>query len=482
MRLTLTCLLCLALSDATYATSVGNSSLDFDGRSNIKLSPNLLQIEIEAIRNSSSARSDSLRIEYWATSDPYTGGNLAGIQLASWRTSNLGNGFDTLAANAQLSDLVLNFANIGSHEDFQFRSLVLTEFSESCTKSDGFCVVAYHSFDQLVELDDSTIRLQGQVTLEVEEGNALVEVDTILNSSNLNPTDLLRIEIWATTERYSEGELSGFRAAAIQLDAIEGISQTLDRNERLSDLEFSMPFSVPPEDYIDFVLVVTEFDDDCTTPDGFCLADHRTLGSNIPDPPEGISASQGEFTDKVLVEWNHVERVSGYEVYRCDSNSDDSCSFLQSVEVTSNQFGDSTVSSFDSFFYNVKACNYFGCSDFGTSSLGFTKSDDLSGDFRPLYDGQLIRVPAVYVDDGTNKLFYAVELLQEATDESTRFRLVSASEVEDPRLNGIPTFSISDAILRIPQLDAGGELYSLRLKLNSSADAVLFDLIDYSQL
>ncbi|MCG8414773.1 MAG: hypothetical protein MI746_11200, partial [Pseudomonadales bacterium] len=363
--------------------------------------------------------------------------------IGAWRTQRLGDEFDTLLPGGQLIDLVLNFSFLGLPSSFDFSTLVLREFSESCGEIDGFCVVAYQSFSEISELNDSNVRIIGGVLLDINNSSANISIDRIFNGSSLRRTGQLRIELWVTNERYSAGLLRGFKASSIQLDSIQDLDSTLGARDSIEPLSFKTEFLEPPEEFDDYVLVVAELDDTCGTVDGYCIAEHRTIGNNLPGPPTKTTASRGEYREFVEIEWNAVDVAHGYEIYRCNSSEPDSCEFLLSVEEDVTQFRDFGVGSFDTFVYGVKTCNFFGCSDFSFSNLAFTLADDLTSEFRPTYNLGVLLLPAVYVDDGSEVQFYEVELVEVPSETGLLFRLASTSQVEDPRLNGIPSFNTS---------------------------------------
>ncbi|MDW7755565.1 MAG: fibronectin type III domain-containing protein [Brevefilum sp.] len=104
-----------------------------------------------------------------------------------------------------------------------------------------------------------------------------------------------------------------------------------------------------------------------------------------PTEPTDVSASDGVFSDKVLLTWEApLSGVSHYEVYRntADSNSGEK---LLLDTVTSNFYYDISVTQNTIYNYWVKACNSFGCSDYSSSDSGFADSEAiLNSVFLPL--------------------------------------------------------------------------------------------------
>lgn len=104
-----------------------------------------------------------------------------------------------------------------------------------------------------------------------------------------------------------------------------------------------------------------------------------------PTEPTGVFASDGVFSDKVLLTWEApLFGVSRYEVYRNSTNSN-SGEELLSDTVTSNFYYDISVIPDTIYYYWVKACNSFGCSDYSSSDSGFADSEAiLNSVFLPL--------------------------------------------------------------------------------------------------
>ena len=93
----------------------------------------------------------TLRLELWATTTPYTGGALSGYKLATYQLSGSSNG--TLAPGASFTNIsgtatVTSNPPAGSY----YVTLVVGEFTSTCTASDQFCIATYGSFpNQLIK-------------------------------------------------------------------------------------------------------------------------------------------------------------------------------------------------------------------------------------------------------------------------------------------------------------------------------------------
>ncbi len=96
------------------------------------------------------------------------------------------------------------------------------------------------------------------------------------------------------------------------------------------------------------------------------------------------TASQGTFSDKVVVEWSEVIGATKYQVWRSETD-DSNTVVINSPELITNAFDDTTVTPDTYYYYWVKAGNSNNWNDFGNSALGFAtastgpdKPDNLS--------------------------------------------------------------------------------------------------------
>ncbi len=88
-----------------------------------------------------------------------------------------------------------------------------------------------------------------------------------------------------------------------------------------------------------------------------------------PPAPTGVSASDGDYTDRVRVSWNSSSGASGYEVWRHISNSSGSASKIG--DPLSSPYDDTTAVAGTTYYYWVKAVNAGGTSGFSSSDSGY---------------------------------------------------------------------------------------------------------------
>lgn len=86
------------------------------------------------------------------------------------------------------------------------------------------------------------------------------------------------------------------------------------------------------------------------------------------NPPEGVNASDGVYADRVQVIWRAVPAAATYEVYRSTAPAD--TGFILGSS-SGPSFSDSTAVQGVLYYYRVRACNLYGCSDFSAPDAGF---------------------------------------------------------------------------------------------------------------
>ncbi|MBN1641365.1 MAG: fibronectin type III domain-containing protein, partial [Anaerolineae bacterium] len=95
-----------------------------------------------------------------------------------------------------------------------------------------------------------------------------------------------------------------------------------------------------------------------------------TTGMCPPDPPTGVAASDGAYTDRVAVTWESVSGATEYEVYRATSAAGAKV-FQASASMTT--YDDTTATPGAVYTYWVTACNASGCSDYSAPDTGWRK-------------------------------------------------------------------------------------------------------------
>jgi fibronectin type 3 domain-containing protein len=108
----------------------------------------------------------------------------------------------------------------------------------------------------------------------------------------------------------------------------------------------------------------------------YCSLGNYTLNGTypfllIPDPPDGLTATDGTSTDNVFINWNSTADTDGYRLYRSQNNDPATASVI--ADVTATSFTDTTALHNVTYYYWVKAYNLQGESDFSNGDTGFRR-------------------------------------------------------------------------------------------------------------
>jgi len=89
-----------------------------------------------------------------------------------------------------------------------------------------------------------------------------------------------------------------------------------------------------------------------------------------PPAPTGVSATDGTFSDKVVISWSDSATADDYRLYRNTIDSPTGAAELIK-DLTTNSYDDTSVVPGEFYYYWVKACNSGGCSDYSKLDTGF---------------------------------------------------------------------------------------------------------------
>ena len=107
---------------------------------------------------------------------------------------------------------------------------------------------------------------------------------------------------------------------------------------------------------------------------GLSNSDSGHLASTEPTRPSGVSASDGNYSHMVFVEWNTSQYATSYQVFRNTINNPSGA--VQLVDNhPANAYEDLFAVPGLTYYYWVIACNNEGCSVYSTSDSGFRGSE-----------------------------------------------------------------------------------------------------------
>ncbi|MGQ9699867.1 MAG: fibronectin type III domain-containing protein [Candidatus Bipolaricaulaceae bacterium] len=89
-----------------------------------------------------------------------------------------------------------------------------------------------------------------------------------------------------------------------------------------------------------------------------------------PPAPENINASQGSFPDKIRVSWDPMPGAQYYQVFR-DTAKNGIYNACVADSVTENSWFDENVLPATWYYYKIRACNSFGCSELSQAASGY---------------------------------------------------------------------------------------------------------------
>lgn len=124
-----------------------NTDIQFQGRFSAYLSNGIVNFNVDKIVNTSKTKSSgTLRLELWATDAPYYGGSISGYKVGAYQIAGSTNG--KLGPNQYFSNITASVNQTTTPPSGIYYSvLVLTEYSNTCTTSDRFCISAYSNLD-----------------------------------------------------------------------------------------------------------------------------------------------------------------------------------------------------------------------------------------------------------------------------------------------------------------------------------------------
>ncbi len=89
-----------------------------------------------------------------------------------------------------------------------------------------------------------------------------------------------------------------------------------------------------------------------------------------PPAPENVQASEGEPPDKIRISWDPVPGATYYQVFR-DRVENGTYDVVVASVVEEDFVYDANVSPATWYWYKVRACNDFGCSELSRAAAGY---------------------------------------------------------------------------------------------------------------
>lgn len=118
-------------------------------------------------------------------------------------------------------------------------------------------------------------------------------------------------------------------------------------------------------------VMITDYRNGIKKPRIDVFAALQSLMQPQPTIPTNIIASDGTDLDKVIISWSASENTDDYKVFRSYRNDSTSATQVGSIEHPSIKYDDTSANPGVKYYYWVKACNAFHCSDFSASDSGW---------------------------------------------------------------------------------------------------------------
>jgi hypothetical protein len=190
-------------------------------------------------------------------------------------------------------------------------TLVVTE--AGCASPDGYCIDTWGSFPTPVVINTTSannglgngllqINTPYSYDVDFSKGTAKLVVEKVFNGSPSYTTGVLRLELWATSNPYSGGAISGHRIASYGFNA-GGASGQLAPSGAYNKVNVSVPVeTTPPLGTYYVTMVLSEFSSACPTADHYCLVDYGPFSSPlIMQPSDNGGGGGGGSTDALLL-------------------------------------------------------------------------------------------------------------------------------------------------------------------------------------
>ena len=146
-----------------------------------------------------------------------------------------------------------------------------------------------------------------------------------------------------------------------------------------------------------------------------------------PQPVKNVFASQGTYSNKVVVSWDTDDTADKYQVWRNDSDDSSSATAI-STELSVTTFTDTTATVNLDYYYWVKAGNTNGWSKFSESALGF--STDSTGpakptNISPLNGAEFSEFPITLVGSPYSDAEWQMESIQWQIADNTNYSSIT---------------------------------------------------------
>lgn len=269
------------------------NDLSLEGTYGYTISNGTVRIEADRVVNRRSGGvSGTIRLELWALSSPYGGGNWSGYKIGQTTLGTLNAGFQY--ANIDRTVTQLSTPPQGTW----YLTLMVTEFTGNAL-NDGFVSRDWGNFSTPWIIGD--LALEGTVAYTIAGGSVRLQVDRIANRRSGGTSGSLRVELWATSTPYGGGGLSGYKIGQTSFNPLSAGFSYVDIDRTVTQLV------TPPNGTWYLVMTLTEFTGSASN-DGYTIANYRNFSSPwVIGAPPATTVTVYEFYNTII---NHYFRTS----------------------------------------------------------------------------------------------------------------------------------------------------------------------------
>jgi hypothetical protein len=191
----------LALVWLFSASLAAASNLSFNGTCSYQINGNQIEIDAARIENNDyyGNTSGSLRLQVWATSSPYYGGQIYGYVLG---TRNLD---EQLGGNQYYYGISGSVPFNEPPSGDYYITMTLEEYNYG-----SFVIRDYVTFDNTKSFGGGQVEFDGTVSWKLNGTRVHFAADKISNNGSSGISGSLRMKLWATTDTYDGGSLNGY--------------------------------------------------------------------------------------------------------------------------------------------------------------------------------------------------------------------------------------------------------------------------------
>ncbi len=244
------------------------------------------------LNNSASYYTGSLRLELWLSTQAYSGGTFNGYKVAEYQITGTTNG--QLGPGQSFSNLtptvpLTNLPGSGTY----YATLFVTEYTQSCGSSDGYCTDTYAPFTGMFTVGsgadtggNGNLQFVGPVSYSVSFSANTVQINVakIQNNSTTYTTGTLRLELWLTTSQYQGGSITGNRIATASLASGSSTGQ-LGPGQYFANISSTPALTnLPSAGSYYASLLLTEYTKNCGSSDGYCIVNYALFANQMSVP------------------------------------------------------------------------------------------------------------------------------------------------------------------------------------------------------